>query len=98
MDNIRTLFPAIAEKAALRQLFLEPGETIEAGLVLDSGPNVRPGTSTRVTVMERYGDTVLGGSTYVLRIPAKPTRLGTGNDSALKYNGHKTAKTGSVHR
>jgi len=25
-----------------------------------------------VTILARYGDTVLGGSTYILRIPAKP--------------------------
>jgi hypothetical protein len=60
-----------AQRAVIHGLKIEPGETITAGLVLDSGAKAIPGTATRVTVLARYGDTVLGGSTYVLRIPAK---------------------------
>ena len=60
------------QHAIVRGLQVEPGRTIEAGLLLDSGAKVVAGTAARVTIVARYGDTVLGGSTYILRIPARP--------------------------
>lgn len=68
------------QNAIARGLQLNPGETIEAGLLLDSGPKVVAGTATRVTIVARHGDTVLGGSTYILRIPVRPRgpRLASG--------------------
>ena len=70
--NARRALQITAQHSVVHGLSVEPGETITAGLVLDSGPKVLPGTATRVTILARYGDTVLGGSTYILRIPAKP--------------------------
>jgi hypothetical protein len=70
--NAKRALQVTAQHGVVHGLSVEPGETITAALVLDSGPKVLPGTATRVTILARYGDTVLGGSTYILRIPAKP--------------------------
>jgi hypothetical protein len=61
----------VARKRSPRILRLPvpPGETITVGLAYDSGPKPQPGTASRFTILQRQGKTVLGGSTYVLRIP-----------------------------
>ena|SRR5579864_3028992 len=64
----------LEERGLIHGLTIEPDKTIEAGIVFDSGPNPVPGTSTRVTILTRYGNLLLGGSTYILRIPASPRK------------------------
>jgi hypothetical protein len=45
------------------------GQTIQVGLVIQGG-QAAAGTAHRVTLTTRDGNTVLGGSTFILRVPA----------------------------
>ncbi|HET7108632.1 MAG TPA: hypothetical protein VFI38_17595 [Candidatus Acidoferrum sp.] len=45
-------------------------KTATIGIVYQYDPEPRAGTSSRFTVIERQGSTVLGGSTYIVRAPA----------------------------
>jgi hypothetical protein len=59
------------QSVAIRRLPVEPGQTLRIGLVFHSGSKTEPGTASRFTVLQRQGKTVLGGSTFVLRVPAE---------------------------
>jgi photosystem II stability/assembly factor-like uncharacterized protein len=56
---------------AIRNLVAEPGQTVEVGVLLQSGHAAEPGTSSRVTFVAAAGNEVLGGTTFILRIPAQ---------------------------
>jgi len=56
-------------ETSIKELRIPPGETLKIGLVFHSGRKQAPGTASRFTILTRQGDTVLGGSTYVLRTP-----------------------------
>jgi hypothetical protein len=58
-------------EARIESLAVPPGRTMKIGLQFDGGAQLKPGTASRFTIMTRQGQTVLGGSTYVLRIPAR---------------------------
>jgi hypothetical protein len=62
-------------EGAVRNLVLEPGQTVEVGLLLESGQTARPGTSSRVTIITTSGNQVIGGSTFILRVPAEPKSM-----------------------
>jgi hypothetical protein len=49
---------------------VQAGQTIQVGLVIQGGTAVA-GTALHVTVTTRDGDTILGGSTFIVRTPAK---------------------------
>ncbi len=51
------------------KLPVAPGKTLRIGLLYHSGSKPKPGTASRFTILARQGKTLLGGSTYVLRIP-----------------------------
>jgi hypothetical protein len=60
----------IAEpEASIDDLPVPPGDTWKIGLLFHSGSKPKPGTASRFTILTRQEGTVLGGSTYVLRIP-----------------------------
>jgi hypothetical protein len=52
------------------QLPVPAGKTIKVALVIQGG-NATPGTAHQVTIITRDGNTVLGGSTFILRVPAQ---------------------------
>jgi len=90
------ILQVLGQQAIARGLQVDPGKTIEAGLLLDSGPKVVAGTATRVTIVARYGKTVLGGSTYILRIPAqtrfhRPAKDQAGASNA-RYETHRNSR------
>ena len=58
----------VEDDAALYGLPIPPGGTVRVGLVFDDPDRViAPGTAARLTILQRDGQTVIGGSTYVLR-------------------------------
>ena len=53
---------------------LIPGSgKVRAALIISVMPKAKPGSSHRFTVMQRQGDTIIGGCTYEIRTP--PTEL-----------------------
>jgi hypothetical protein len=64
------LDPSLSFEAAADTSFslpVPPGENWTIGLVYDSG-RARPNTASRFSLVARQGETVLGGSTYLLRV------------------------------
>jgi len=61
----------VESEGAVRNLVLEPRQTIELGVFLESGKKATPGSSSRVTFVELSGNEVMGGSTFILRIPSR---------------------------
>jgi hypothetical protein len=59
--------------SVLQHLSLPRGKTIKIGVVYEIPATAKPNTAARFTILERQGGTVLGGSTYVVRIPAAKT-------------------------
>ena len=58
------------QRALVENLPVAPGKTAKIGLLFQSGAKQKPGTASRFTIMARQSQDLLGGSTYVLRIPA----------------------------
>jgi photosystem II stability/assembly factor-like uncharacterized protein len=61
----------VGSEGAVRNLVLEPGQMVEVGLLLESGQTARPGTSSRVTVITASKNQIIGGNTFILRVPAE---------------------------
>ena len=64
-----TLHVVERPEASIKELPIPAGETLKIGLVFHSGRDQAPGTASRFTILTRQGNTVIGGSTYVLRSP-----------------------------
>lgn len=58
-----------ARHAVIENFPVPAGETVKVGLVFHSGSKLQPGTASRFTILARQGETILGGSTYILRLP-----------------------------
>jgi len=70
--NMNAFTSYVVEKEArIEDLPVPAGRTEKLVLLFNSGAKPMPGTATRFTIMTRQGQTVLGGSTYVLRVPAR---------------------------
>ncbi|MGE5281829.1 MAG: WD40/YVTN/BNR-like repeat-containing protein [Chloroflexota bacterium] len=65
-----TLWSVEQSGALIENLPVPPGKTAKIGVLFRSGAKLKPGTASRFTIMARQARTLLGGSTYVLRIPA----------------------------
>jgi hypothetical protein len=58
-------------RAHIANLPVPPGETMKIGIVYQRSPKAAAGTSARFSVITRDGKMVLGGSTFILRMPAR---------------------------
>jgi hypothetical protein len=67
--DARAMWVVEKPSARILRLPVPPGKTLRIGLLYHSGSKPQPGTASRFTVLARQGRTLLGGSTYVLRIP-----------------------------
>jgi hypothetical protein len=67
----RVMYVTTGPEALIEDLPVPPGESVKIGVVFDSGSQTVSGTASRFTILERQGNVVLGGSTYILRIPAR---------------------------
>jgi hypothetical protein len=54
--------------SALRGLVLEPGQRLQGVLTFRASKNVQPGWTQRFTVVQEQSGSVVGGSTYELRL------------------------------
>jgi photosystem II stability/assembly factor-like uncharacterized protein len=61
-------FEVVRPAAAIYGLPVPSGKTWRALIQYDTGPFSRPGTASRFTILARSGNSLLGGSTYVLRV------------------------------
>jgi hypothetical protein len=69
----RTSFLAVEREAEILRLPIPRGKTWTIAVLVDPGPKAEPGTAARFVVMARQGKTILGGSTFVIRTPSKPS-------------------------
>ena len=57
-----------ARRSSLRGLVMEPGQHLQGLLTFRASKNVQPGQTQRFTVMQEQAQSVVGGSTYELRL------------------------------
>ena len=60
------------ERPTLRGMRIPAGGVIRAAMTVQLPPGAEPGTVYRLDAMQRQGDTVLGGSTYVILVTRPP--------------------------
>jgi hypothetical protein len=65
------VYTVTGQEAILAGLPVPPGSTWTIGVVYDSHGAIKPGTAGRFTILQMRGKQVVGGSTYVLRVPAR---------------------------
>jgi hypothetical protein len=54
----------------IKKLPVPAGTTGKIGILFQRSPNAAAGSAAHVTIVTRDGDTILGGSTFILRTPA----------------------------
>lgn len=64
------------EPAIVHGLMLEPGKTLSVPMVVAAPDTARPGEHYEFTVMQRSGDRIVGGSTYVLAVYDASKKVG----------------------
>jgi len=69
--RLRASYLVTEREAEILQLPVPPGKTWTIAVLVDPGPRATPGTASRFVVMSCQGKTVLGGSTFIIRAPAK---------------------------
>lgn len=74
--EVGALLSVTDAESVLQHLSLPRGTTLKIGVVYEIPASARPNTASRFTILERQGGTVLGGSTYIVRIPATKTMAG----------------------
>jgi hypothetical protein len=68
LDHERALIARGEATAVLRGIELEPGSPITAAITIEAPRTAAPGDTFRLDVIQRTGNTILGGSTYVIAV------------------------------
>jgi hypothetical protein len=68
-------YQVTAQQALIPNLPVPPGTKMTIAVLFDAGPLAQPDAASRFSIITRQGQTMLGGSTYILREPAAVNHL-----------------------
>lgn len=67
--DVAAFYSVTDAESMLQHIPLARGKTMKIGLVYEIPSPAKPNTAARFSIMERQGGVVLGGSTYIVRVP-----------------------------